>query len=122
MDVKETVRERDGYVCVECGMTNEQHIAAYGSSLQVHRKIPGGEYTLDGCETLCIPCHGPKPRKYYGVRGCNYKIVRLPEEWMDVVRKLAKMRGQPMTWFLISAIKKQADDAGILHPKMPWET
>lgn len=66
---KAAVRDRDGYACVECGMTNEEHVATFGSILQVHRLVPGSHYTLDGCVTLCIPCHGPKPRSVCKSKG-----------------------------------------------------
>lgn len=60
--LKRAVRERDGFRCVECGMTNEEHLAKSGTSLQVHRLVPRSRYTLEGCVTLCHKCHGPKPR------------------------------------------------------------
>ena len=61
--VKAAVRERDGNACVGCGMTAEQHRARYGKRLLVHRKVPGSLYTLAGCETRCVECHGPLPRR-----------------------------------------------------------
>jgi hypothetical protein len=60
--VKALVRHRDGR-CVECGMTNEEHVAKFGRQLDVHRIVPGSKYTLEGCVTLCRPCHGPQPRR-----------------------------------------------------------
>jgi hypothetical protein len=65
--IKQAVRERDGMRCTLCGMTNEEHKARYGGkSLHVHRKEPGGPYTVDGCITLCHACHGPQPKKPRG--------------------------------------------------------
>jgi hypothetical protein len=61
--IKAAVRERDGHRCVHCGMTAEEHRQLFGANLQVHRKVPGSAYTLEGCETVCQRCHGPLPRR-----------------------------------------------------------
>jgi hypothetical protein len=55
--IKAAVRKRDGDRCVECQMPAEQHQATYGRGLDVHRIEPGSLYSLDGCVTLCRPCH-----------------------------------------------------------------
>lgn len=68
--IKEAVRERDGYKCTRCGMTNEEHQERYkescgwkaGRSLHVHRKVPVLGYSLSNCVTLCYPCHGMERR------------------------------------------------------------
>lgn len=78
--VKGAVRFRDGFRCVKCGMTNDQHKAKYGRGLQVHRKEPGSVYTIDGCVTLCVPCHAPEPRKWrgkYRPRLKGRKVIRM---------------------------------------------
>lgn len=57
--IKESIRERDGYRCVDCGRTQR------GRRLDVHRLVPGrlgGEYTAKNCVTLCRRCH----RKRHG--------------------------------------------------------
>lgn len=64
--IKAAVRERDGYCCTECGLSNDEHFARHGKSLHVHRKKPGSRYSLRGCVSLCFACHGPKPRRPQG--------------------------------------------------------
>lgn len=63
LDVKHAVRQRDGFRCRDCGMTDEESVSNFGRGLHVHRLIPGSSY-LDGynCVTLCQTCHGPKPK------------------------------------------------------------
>ena len=60
--VKAAVRARDGNKCTDCGMTAEDHRKTYGKGLDVHRVVPGSQYTVAGCVTLCRRCHGPKPK------------------------------------------------------------
>ncbi len=60
--MKSAVRERDGHACTKCNMTEAEHRELFGTDLHVHRLLPGSVYTLDGCVTLCMPCHGPEPR------------------------------------------------------------
>src|SRR5262245_39658434 len=61
-EIKAAVRERDGYKCRQCGCSQEKHMQRYGRILEVHRLAPGAPYSVDGCVTLCKPCHGPKRR------------------------------------------------------------
>lgn len=60
--VKERVRQRDGYRCTQCGMTEAEHRAKYGRTLDVHRVVPRSRYTVVGSVTLCRACHGPQPK------------------------------------------------------------
>lgn len=63
LQVKAAVRLRDGMRCIDCDLTNEQHVEQYGRQLEVHRVSPGSPYTLDGCVTVCRPCHRKRHRK-----------------------------------------------------------
>jgi hypothetical protein len=55
--IKALVRERDGYCCTRCGLTDEQSRQRYGRTLDVHRVVPGSPYTVAGAVTLCQGCH-----------------------------------------------------------------
>lgn len=59
--VKQQVRARDGK-CMMCGITNADHIAKTGRSLDVHRLIAGSEYVLEHCQALCRVCHNTLPK------------------------------------------------------------
>jgi hypothetical protein len=61
-DVKKAVRLRDKYACRDCGMTAEQHKKKFGAALEVHRLVPGLQYAVSSCVTLCEDCHNKKPR------------------------------------------------------------
>lgn len=58
------VLSRDGFLCVSCGMTQDQHIAKYNKSLTINHKDGNGRNSkkpnndLNNLETLCLPCHG----------------------------------------------------------------
>lgn len=58
-EVKEAVRQRDGFRCTGCGLSNEENIARHGMALDVHRVVPGSAYsTAEGvCVTVCKKCH-----------------------------------------------------------------
>jgi hypothetical protein len=107
-DVKERVRQRDGYACAECGMTNAAHLERWGKSLEVHRIQPGSEYTDEGCVTLCKTCHGPKPRRPWGSVPKNYRTLTLDAEAADVIRALAEAGDRPFRWELEAALRHWA--------------
>lgn len=58
-------KKRDGYVCIDCGLSEKNAIDLYGQPLHVHHKTPfrkfGHDYksanNLTNLETLCAPCH-----------------------------------------------------------------
>jgi 5-methylcytosine-specific restriction endonuclease McrA len=62
---KQAVRERDGYECQSCGMTQDAHKDEYGRSLTVHhiRKAsafdnPEKRNAMSNLVTVCMGCHG----------------------------------------------------------------
>ena len=67
--LRETVLERDNWQCVECGMTNEQHIVIFGRNITLDHIDGNGIYskkpnnTLENLQTLCLRCHGLKDQK-----------------------------------------------------------
>lgn len=93
LEIKRLVRLRDGHKCVECGMTNDDHIRIYGKSLQVHRIIPGSVYSVRGCETVCYRCHSKKPKSKRRLNHSPKIILELPEHHKRAVRLYAAKRG-----------------------------
>jgi hypothetical protein len=63
LEIKAAVRARDGFRCVDCGMTAAEHRDRYRRRLEVHRLIPGSAYSVKGTVTLCHRCHRGRHRK-----------------------------------------------------------
>ena len=61
-EVKDAVHHRDGARCQDCGITRNEHYRRFRRALEIHRLIPGSEYSLKGCVTLCKRCHARKPK------------------------------------------------------------
>jgi 5-methylcytosine-specific restriction endonuclease McrA len=85
LEIKRAVRERDGNCCTQCGVDNADHLELHGKSLHVHRLIPGSEYSVEGCVTLCIDCHGPQPKSEYGSRN----VIKIRPALFAQLRALA---------------------------------
>lgn len=94
IEIKTLVRHRDGYRCVECGMTARQHVRRHGRTLDVHRIDPGSAYTMRGCVTLCQRCHKSKP-KAERFTSNRPKVLTVRGPLADVVRKYARSHGPP---------------------------
>ena len=64
--LRESVIQRDGERCVDCGMTRDEHKERYGRDISVNHINGNGRYseqhesTLNNMETLCLPCHTRK--------------------------------------------------------------
>lgn len=61
---RQSVRERDGYECVYCGMGNRKHKEKKGSRLHVHHIKPARLFdddekrnSMSNLETVCNSCH-----------------------------------------------------------------
>lgn len=74
--LRKAVLERDGYRCVQCGMTDQEHVAKWGANRHItvdHKDKNRRNNTLANLQTLCLSCHGRKdliPR---------LKQLRIPE-------------------------------------------
>lgn len=119
--LKAQVRARDGYCCKDCGLSNADHIAATGRSLDVHRLDPGAPYVAERCETLCITCHSTKP-KSPRVRKARQPFARIelvsPTNWIQELDEVAAAMGMGRSAYIRSAcsIKMATDNA---TPKQP---
>lgn len=99
LKIKAAVWERDGNRCTKCGTTDEQHREQYGKALDVHRATPGTFYAVDGCVTLCRPCHGLEkklPRGTYQPRrpGVLLMSFEIDAETLAAFKAYAKGRGE----------------------------
>lgn len=63
-DARDLVLERDGFECVRCGVSQQQHYADHDSELHIHHIIkrrvfdePTKANAAENLVTLCQPCH-----------------------------------------------------------------
>lgn len=115
LDVKESIRERDGYRCVDCGRTQR------GRRLDVHRLVPGrlgGRYTPENCVTLCRKCHRARHKKYK----VPHHRLHLSEGWANVLANLARKRGTTPARCLMMLMAEESQRLGVEHPAFPWDS
>jgi hypothetical protein len=109
LKIKAAARERDGYRCTTCGMTNQQHRDRYGRQLHVHRKEPGSLYSLRGCVTVCEDCHKPLPKREPGQpdltgRGTRFDLAVSPD-WLDLLDRARGARGLSRASYVRQAVQ-----------------
>lgn len=92
-----TVMSRDGYKCVDCGMTNEEHIKKWGRELCVHHingrgkrvKKEEKDSRLQNLQTLCFPCHHKKELKFkHFAYGETHPRAKLLDREVAGIRKV----------------------------------
>lgn len=102
--IKNAVRERDGFRCTKCGMTNEQHLEKWERVLHVHRDLPGSEYVVGpGCVTLCRDCHHEWHRNNDALENNQITLVINPE-WVKRIRRQAARHGGDIRGYVRRAI------------------
>jgi hypothetical protein len=119
--IKAAVRERDGYRCTDCGMTNDEHLARHGKSLHVHRLVPGSRYAISGGVTLCYSCHSTKPRCAPGTAVSQYRTgvtlhIWIPPALREAIDALATEKRRALTTEVIIALEKHLTDEGKWPP------
>lgn len=58
--IKGMVHERDGYMCVLCGRSEDDGITLHCD--HILRKVDGGLDTMENLQSLCNVCHKTKTR------------------------------------------------------------
>lgn len=85
--IKDLVRDRDRK-CTVCGIGQKRYRRISGRQLDVHRVVPGSEYTMEGCVSVCKGCHNRIHEKigrpYRGITNGNMQAKLTPE----LVRKV----------------------------------
>lgn len=59
-EIRKKIKERDNYICQECGKKEQDSIIQCGQPLQVHHIIPyriSKNHNVDNLITLCSSCH-----------------------------------------------------------------
>jgi hypothetical protein len=93
--------------CVECGVSQQEHRAAYGTALEVRRQVYGSAYSMDGCVTLRKRCHGPKPRSPRGQGGgCRIALDLEPDGGVAVRFRAVVAGASPSK--VVAALLRQA--------------
>jgi hypothetical protein len=62
---KRTAKDRDGWECRFCGITNEEHQEEHGRAIEAHHIIKDNDNGADSPEnliTVCRPCHNTLER------------------------------------------------------------
>ena len=81
------VLKRDGYKCVKCGMTQDNHMKRFGASLNIDHIDGNGRgckkqnNSLENLQTLCFVCHSIKD-------GLRRKATKLNVETVKDIKRM----------------------------------
>jgi hypothetical protein len=119
-DLKALVRSRDGHRCFLCGMSHEEHVAAFGVSLHVHRLNPGRRYTLAGSVALCQTCHAVQPKSPSPARHKRgFFVFRIPTVLRDQLEELCARNLTTLSGEVVAALRKHLAENGLWPPPPP---
>lgn len=113
-EIKAAVRERDGQRCTECGLTASQHKFLFRRTLDVHRKVPGSRYTVDGCVTLCQQCHmaqsvHPRKAKMFD----TLFAFRVSPSWLNRGKRIAASLQIDLPSYIRMTVTQRMDADGV---------
>jgi 5-methylcytosine-specific restriction endonuclease McrA len=111
-DIRDAIRERDGFRCTQCGLSQEEHIVRHGRKLDIHRKTPGTYAIEDRCVSLCIPCHSRIPNR----KKMGHRTVSLPVAFEAPLKELARRLGVAVPYVIRDAIRERLQT----HDCWPW--
>lgn len=118
--LKNSIRQRDGFRCTQCGMTNDQHREQHNRQLDVHRLVPGSEYKPEGCITVCKACHRSLPRRQHGdtdFYGAHEQHrIALHPKLVESLERLAARNGRTLREETLVAIEEHLARNGLWPP------
>ena len=86
--LRAAVLARDGFACVQCGMTDTEHKARWARPITIdHLDRDKTNNTLDNLQTLCLRCHGRKDLLPH------LRVEQVPEYKADILARRAAGQG-----------------------------
>lgn len=83
--LRKAVLERDGYACVQCGMTDIAHKDKWNRPITIdHKDRDRTRNTMDNLQTLCLSCHGRKDLIP------QLRVAKIPEHQEIIVKRRAE--------------------------------
>jgi hypothetical protein len=101
---KRMSKERDGNCCVDCGMTEDEHIRYFARTLHQHRIVPSQGYVVANLVTVCNLCHAMR----HGAD--NFRVNRL--EMLMRSPRFTNKRGSTFPESTLAWIKGHKKNSG----------